>query len=100
MAVFPMDFIEAGGYAASFILQDGIGFITPRVGKGLLRGGKEKRDENGNVITDKDGKPQRELNWKLAQKEFLREMITGPSAFLIPLGMLSVINKNLVQVIM
>lgn len=36
--------------------------------KGLLRGGKEKRDENGNVITDKDGKPQRELNWKLAQK--------------------------------
>ncbi len=92
--VATMDFIEAGGYAASFILQDGIGFITPRVGKGLLRGGKEKRDENGNVITDKDGKPQRELNWKLAQKEFLREMITGPSAFLIPLGMLSVINKK------
>lgn len=92
--VATMDFIEAGGYAAAFIIQDGIGFITPRVGKGLLRGGKEKKDENGNVILDKNGKPEHELNWKLAQKEFLREMITGPSAFLIPLGMLSVINKK------
>lgn len=36
-----MDFIEAGGYAASFILQDGLGFITPRVSKGLLRGSKK-----------------------------------------------------------
>ena len=42
-----MDFIEAGGYAASFIIQDGLGFITPRVGKGLVRGGKKKKDENG-----------------------------------------------------
>lgn len=92
--VATMDFIEAGGYAASFILQDGIGFITPRVGKGLLRGGKEKKDENGNVIVGKDGKPERELNWQLARKEFLREMITGPSSFLIPLGMISVINKK------
>ena len=37
-----MDFIAAGGFAASFIIQDGIGFIAPRVGKGLVRGGKEK----------------------------------------------------------
>nr|QGT49632.1 hypothetical protein Melaina855_0190 [uncultured Candidatus Melainabacteria bacterium] len=91
--VATMDFIETGGYAAAFIIQDGIGFITPRVGKGLLRGGKEKKDANGNVIIGKDGKPERELNWQLARKEFLREMITGPSAFLIPLGMLSFINK-------
>ena len=38
MIVSTMDFIEAGGYAASFIIQDGLGFIAPRVGKGLLRG--------------------------------------------------------------
>ena len=38
-----MDFIEAGGYAASFIIQDGLGFIAPRVGKGLVRGGDEKK---------------------------------------------------------
>ena len=88
-----MDFIDAGGYAASFILQDGLGFIAPRVGKGLVRGGKEKKDENGNPILDKDGKPKHELNWAYARKEALREVITGPSAFVIPMGMLSVINR-------
>lgn len=88
-----MDFIEAGGYAASFIIQDGIGFILPRVGKGLLRGGEEKKDENGNVILNKNGEPERELNWAFARKEALREIITGPSAFLIPMGMLAVISR-------
>lgn len=89
-----MDFIEAGGYAASFILQDGLGFIAPRVGKGLVRGGKEKKDENGNPVLDKDGKPKHELNWAYARKEALREVITGPSAFVIPMGMLAVINRK------
>ncbi|MBQ8459260.1 hypothetical protein IJ541_04060 [bacterium] len=90
--VATMDFIEAGGYAASFIIQDGLGFIVPRVGKGLFRG-SEKTDENGNPVLDENGKQKRELNWQLARKEFLREIITGPSAFLIPLAMLSVIKK-------
>ena len=54
-----MDFIDAGGYAASFIIQDGLGFIAPRVGKGLVRGAHDKKDENGNVVLGKDGKPQR-----------------------------------------
>lgn len=89
-----MDFIEAGGYAASFIIQDGLGFITPRVGKGLVRGGKKKKDENGNDILDKNGKPKRELNWAYARKEALREVITGPSAFVIPYFMLKGINKK------
>lgn len=40
-----MDFIDAGGYAASFIIQDGLGFIAPRVGKGLVRGAHDKKDE-------------------------------------------------------
>ena len=88
-----MDFIEAGGYAASFIIQDGIGFIAPRVGKGLLRGGEEKKDENGNVILDKNGEPKRNLNWAYARKEGIREIVTGPSAFLIPMAMLHFINK-------
>lgn len=87
-----MDFIEAGGYAASFIIQDGLGFITPRVTKGLLRGSK-KTDENGQPVLDENGKQKRELNWQLARKEFLREMITGPSAFLIPAAMLYGIKK-------
>ena len=53
-----MDFIEKGGYAAEFIIQDGLGFITPRVVKGLLRGGPEKRDKDGNVILDENGQPE------------------------------------------
>lgn len=94
MIVSTMDFIEAGGYAASFIIQDGLGFIAPRVGKGLVRGGKKKRDEDGNVIMDENGKPKRELNWAYARKEGLRELITGPSAFAIPYLLLKVIKKH------
>lgn len=89
-----MNFIEKGGYPAEFIIQDGLGFIAPRVGKGLLRGGPEKRDENGNIVLDKNGKPEHELNWNFARKEFLREIITGPSSFLIPLFMLGQVKKR------
>ncbi len=89
-----MDFIEAGGYAAAFIIQDGLGFIAPRVGKGLVRGGKKKKDEEGNDILDKNGKPKRELNWAYARKEGIRELVTGPSAFVIPYFMLKFINKK------
>ena len=89
-----MDAIEAGGYPASFIIQDGLGFITPRVGKGWVRDAHDKKDENGNVVLGKDGKPVRQLNWAFARKEFLREIITGPSAFVIPLAMLHVIKKH------
>jgi len=88
-----MDFIAAGGYAAAFIIQDGLGFVAPRVGKGLFRGGKERKDENGNVILDKNGKPKHELNWAYARKEGIREIITGPSAFIIPWIALKGINK-------
>lgn len=89
-----MDFIAAGGFAASFCIQDGLGFIAPRVGKGLFRGGKKKHDQNGNEILDKNGEPKRELNWAYARKEGIREIITGPSAFVIPWLLLKGINKK------
>lgn len=89
-----MDFIAAGGFPAAFILQDGLGFIVPRVYKGLKRGGKKKLDENGNEILDKNGEPKRELNWAYARKEGLREIITGPSAFIIPAFLLKYINNK------
>ncbi|MBR1424895.1 hypothetical protein IJ579_04975 [bacterium] len=92
--VWLMDFIAAGGYAASFIIQDGLGFIFPRVGKGLLRGGKKKKDEMGNDILDKNGEPKRHLNWAYARKEGIREVITGPSAFIIPYFALKGITKK------
>lgn len=88
-----MDFIAAGGFAASFCIQDGLGFIAPRVYKGLKRGGKKKHDENGNEILNKNGEPKRELNWAYARKEGVREVITGPSAFIIPWFLLKGINK-------
>ncbi|MCM1338063.1 MAG: hypothetical protein NC191_00140 [Muribaculaceae bacterium] len=87
-----MDFIEKGGFVASFCIQDFIGFIAPRVGKGLVRGSK-KKDENGNPLLDENGKQVREYNWALARKELLRELITGPSAFVIPWAALKGINK-------
>lgn len=92
LIVDSMDFIAKGGYAAAFCIQDGLGFILPRVGEGLTRGSK-KKDENGNPILDENGKQVREYNWALARKELLRELITGPSAFIIPWLSLKGINK-------
>ena len=40
-----MDAIDRGGFAASFIAQDGIGMVAPRIYEGLNRNRKE--DENG-----------------------------------------------------
>lgn len=92
LIVDSMDFIGKGGYAAAFCIQDGLGFIFPRVGEGLTRGSK-KKDENGNPVLDENGKQVREYNWALARKELLRELITGPSAFLIPWLSLKGISK-------
>lgn len=89
-----MDFIAAGGFAASFCIQDGLGFIAPRVGKGLFRDGPVKRDENGNKILDENGQPKRGFNWAYARKEGIREVVTGPSAFVIPWLLLKGINKK------
>ncbi len=87
-----MDFIDKGGYPAAFIIQDGLGFIAPRVGKGILRGSVQK-DEDGNPILDEKGHKIRKYNWEYARKEGIREVVTGPSAFLIPLGLLALVKK-------
>jgi hypothetical protein len=79
-----MDAIERGGFAASFISQDGIGMVAPRIYEGLNR--NRQKDENG--------KKTGPLNWEFARREGIREILSGPSAFLIPLGILSVIKKT------
>ena len=89
-----MDFIAAGGFVASFCIQDFFGFIFPRVHHGLTNGGKEKKDANGNTILDKNGKPEHEPNWAYARKEGIREVITGPSAFIIPYYLSKYISKK------
>ena len=79
-----MDGIEKGGFAASFIAQDGIGMVAPRIGEGL----------NRNRKVDENGKKTGPLNWEFARREGIREILSGPSAFLIPLGILTVLKKT------
>ena len=43
-----MDFIDKGGFAASFIAQDGIGMVAPRIYEGLNR--NREKDENGKYV--------------------------------------------------
>lgn len=79
-----MDAIDKGGFAASFIAQDGIGMVAPRIYEGLNR--NRKKDEHGH----KTGP----LNWEFARREGVREILSGPSAFLIPMGIMAVIKKT------
>jgi len=78
-----MDAIDKGGFMASFIAQDGIGMVAPRIYEGLNR--NRERDENG--------KRTGPLNWEFARREGIREILSGPSAYFIPLGLLSLIKK-------
>ena len=82
--VMLMDAIDRGGFAASFIAQDGIGMVAPRIYEGLNRGRK----------VDENGKKHGPLNWEFARKEGVREILSGPSAFIIPAIMLHFITKH------
>ncbi len=79
-----MDWIEAGGFITSFIIQDGLGMVAPRIGTGLMRG-------RGSI--DPNTGEKRGCNWEFARREALRELLSGPSAYLIPLAMISGIKK-------
>ena len=79
-----MDAIDKGGFAASFIAQDGIGMVAPRIYEGLNR--NREKDENGKKIGP--------LNWEFARREGIREILSGPSAFLIPMGIMAIIKKT------
>ena len=57
--------------------------VAPRIKEGLNRGREE----------DANGKKTGPLNWDFARKEGVREILSGPSAFLIPAGMLAIIKK-------
>ena len=78
-----MDMIDRGGFAASFIAQDGIGMAAPRIYEGLNR--NREKDENGKKVGP--------LNWQFARREGIREILSGPSAFLIPMGIMAGIKK-------
>jgi len=78
LIVSVMDVIARGGFMAGFIGQDFIGMVAPRIGEGL----------NRNRRNPETGKNEGPLNWEFARKEGLREILSGPSAFLIPAAML------------
>ncbi|MBQ9244680.1 hypothetical protein IJ182_00265 [bacterium] len=67
--------IENGGLAVSFTLQDMLGTNLPRPIMGLRR---NKKENNG------------EKNFSFAAKEMVREFLTGPSMFIIPMTMLAI----------
>ena len=68
-----MDAMNRGGFMASFIMQDFLGMAGPRVLTGMYR----NHDKTG------------QLNWDFAKKEGIREILSGPSAFIIPAIMMS-----------
>ncbi|MFI3300407.1 MAG: hypothetical protein R3Y28_03200 [Candidatus Gastranaerophilales bacterium] len=72
-----MDGIDRGGFIASFMSQDFIGLVSPRIWKGLNR----NKEETG------------EYNWDFARKEGVREILSGPSAFVIPAVILAGVKK-------
>ncbi len=72
-----MDAIDRGGFAASFIMQDFLGMAGPRFLAGIYRN------------HDKTGK----LNWDFAKKEGTREVLSGPSAFIIPAIIISFVKR-------
>jgi len=67
-----MDAIDRGGFATSFIMQDFLGMAGPRVVSGIYR----NHDKTG------------QYNWDFAKKEGIREILSGPSAFIIPAAMM------------
>ncbi len=77
-SLFIANAIENGGLFVSFTLQDMLGTNLPRPIMGLKRNAKEN---NG------------EVNLNFAAKEMVREFLTGPSMFIIPMGMLAVSKK-------
>ncbi len=65
-----MNIIEKGGFFAEFCIMDMCGLVLPRVYQGFNR----NKEELGH------------WNIQAGLEEFLREFITGPSMFLIPIG--------------
>ena len=74
-----MSKLEKGGFFAEFVLLDLIGLVLPRVYQGFQR----NKEELGH------------LNYQAGTEEFLREAITGPSLFIIPIGILTGLGKAL-----
>ncbi len=77
------DAITNGGFAFSFIAQDFCGMAMPRVLEGV----------NRRPVNPETGKKEGPYNWAFARREGIREVLSGPSAFIIPMGILGIVKK-------
>ncbi len=73
-----MGFIEGLGFFGAFFIVDALSLIVPRIVVGL------NRDK------DKLGR----LNYKAGAEEAGREVLSGPSMFLIPMGIFEVVRRT------
>jgi len=73
-----MEGVDRGGYIAAFLVQDGCGFVAPRISTGLNR----NREETG------------KYNWQFAATEAIRELLSGPCMAIIPAVMLYATKKH------
>lgn len=77
------DALTNGGFIVSFIAQDFFGMAGPRVLEGI----------NRRPVNPETGKKEGPYNWAFARREGIREILSGPSAFIIPWAMLHFIKK-------
>lgn len=75
--------INNGGFAFSFIAQDGFGMALPRILEGI----------NRRKVNPETGKKEGPYNWTFARREGIREILSGPSAFIIPWAILKFVKK-------
>lgn len=75
-AVSLATFIESKGFLGEFLAVDATGMAGPRAGQGFLR----NRKELGH------------LNYKAGTEETIRELLSGPAFFFVPLGVLSAMS--------
>ncbi|MEE3348641.1 MAG: hypothetical protein VZR09_01240 [Candidatus Gastranaerophilaceae bacterium] len=77
------DALTNGGFITSFIAQDFFGMAGPRVLEGI----------NRRPVNKETGKKEGPYNWAFARREGIREILSGPSAFIIPAILLHFIKK-------
>ena len=77
------DALTNGGFITAFIAQDFVGMACPRILTGF----------NRRPINRETGKKEGPYNWKFATREGLREILSGPSAFIIPAIILHFVKK-------
>ncbi len=76
--------LDNGGFITSFIAQDFFGMAGPRILEGI----------NRRPVNPETGKKEGPYNWTFARREGIREILSGPSAFIIPMFILHFVTKH------